>query len=311
MNTELRRAVVTGAAGFIGGHLTHRLVRDGWQVAGIDKRRGPWDNAAPGIARLEHDLAKLDESQLSDLLDGADVLFHLAAEKHRQSEMQPELMLEVNVMATARLFRAASSAEVPRVVFTSSLYAYGSTGPAPMEESDLPTPRTTYGASKLAGEHLLRAAAASSRLRWSIARLFFIYGPRQHESNAYRSVIHANFERISRGERPTVYGDGQQALDYVYIDDCIDALLRLAAPQADGLTVNVASGEALSIATLTDEMIAVAGSDLRPRACPPDWTAGSCRTGSVTLAARELGWRATTPLRVGLEQAWTLRGSSS
>jgi nucleoside-diphosphate-sugar epimerase len=299
-------AVVTGAAGFIGGHLTSRLVADGWRVIGMDdERTGSWKNADPETHRVEYDLTELDEARLREALDGTEVLFHLAAEKHKQSEGRPERLLDVNVLATARLFRAAAAADARKVVFTSSLYAYGSTGPDPMVESDLPAPRTIYGASKLAGEHLLQAIAATGRLRWSVARLFFVYGPRQHARGGYRSVIHANFERIAKGEPPTIHGDGQQSLDYVYVDDCVDALLRLATPQADGLTVNVASGTAVSVAALTEEMLAVAGSKLEPLTCAPDWTAGSRRYGSTRLAETALGWRASTPLRAGLERVWT------
>jgi nucleoside-diphosphate-sugar epimerase len=308
MSARSSIAVVTGAAGFIGGHLTSRLVADGWNVTGVDdERTGRWENADPQTRRVDHDLTQLDEARLRKILGGAEVLFHLAAEKHKQSEGEPERLLDVNVLATARLFRAAAAADVRKVVFTSSLYAYGSTGPDPMVETDLPAPRTIYGTSKVAGEHLLRAVAAASRLRWSVARLFFVYGPRQHPGSGYRSVIHANFERISRGERPTVYGDGQQALDYVFVDDCVDALVRLAASEADGLTVNIASGTAVSVAALTDEMLAVAGSELDPMTCAPDWTAGSRRCGSTLLAETVLGWRATTPLRVGLERVWSSR----
>jgi UDP-glucose 4-epimerase len=210
----------------------------------------------------------------------------------------------VNISATRRLFEAAARVETPKVVFASSLYAYGSMGPEPMHEHDLPAPTTVYGMSKLAGEHLLRVAHDDRRLAWSVARLFFIYGPRQYAEGGYKSVIVSNFERLSRGEAPTVYGDGEQALDYVYIDDAIAALIALAAPEHDGKTINVASGHGTTVNALTAAMLAASGSGLAPKSCPPDWTAGSRRVGDSTAAARELGWKADTPIEVGLQRCW-------
>jgi UDP-glucose 4-epimerase len=212
--------------------------------------------------------------------------------------------LDVNVAATARLFHAAGAAGVPKLVFTSSLYAYGSSGPAVMSERDVPTPSTVYGVSKLAGEHLLRATERTFGVQWSVARLFFVYGPRQLAAGGYPSVIVRNFDRIRRDEAPVVNGDGEQALDYVFVMDCADALVRLGAGDHHGLTVNVASGTAVSVRELTDAMLAVTGSSLEPIAGPADWTAGSFRVGSPELAAEQLAWKATTPLREGLRRVW-------
>lgn len=298
--------LVTGVAGFIGCHLADRLVADGWIVAGIDdERTGSWSRVSPRVRRCDHDLTKLTEREMRNLLKGVDVLFHLAAEKHSQQNPADDRILDVNVAATSRLFRAAANAEVGKTIFTSSLYAYGSVGPEPMVETDLPNPITTYGVSKLAGEHLLRSIGTDHGGRWSVARLFFIYGPRQDVRSGYRTVIHANFERIRRGERPTVYGDGRQALDYVYIDDCIDALVALVDARHDGLTVNVASGRAAAVSDLTAAMLETAGSGVTPMTCPPDWTAGSVRVGSTALAREKLGWSATTELGDGLRRVWS------
>jgi len=297
--------VVTGAAGFIGSHLVASLLEAGHAVTGVDdERTGDWSRAPDSCTRRTVDLAAMTERELDGLLQDVDVCFHLAAEKHNSSRDVPQRVVDVNISATRRLFEAAARTNVRKIVFTSSLYAYGSLGPEPMSESDVPLPTTVYGVSKLAGEHLLRVSAASSTLAWSVARLFFVYGPQQYAEGGYKSVIVSNFERLRRGERPLVLGDGKQALDYVYVDDVVEALVALAGPAHDGLVCNIGSGQAVSVADLTDAMLAVAGCELEPIWGPPDWTAGSRRVADVELAHDALGWSATTALHDGLSRVW-------
>jgi len=296
---------VTGAAGFIGCHLVDRLASDGWAVRGLDdERTGDWGRVKVDVDRVDASLENMSAHELVSVCRGVDLLFHLAAEKHNTPGVTADRTLGVNVAATARLFDAAGAAGVPRIVFTSSLYAYGSSGPAVMSEGDVPTPSTVYGVSKLAGEHLLRATERTFGVQWSVARLFFVYGPRQLAAGGYPSVIVRNFDRIRRDEAPVVNGDGEQALDYVFVVDCVDALVRLGAGDHHGLTVNVASGAAISVRELTGVMLAVTRSSLEPIAGPADWTAGSRRVGSPDIAAEQLGWKATTPLREGLRRVW-------
>ena len=291
VGTQRQKAVVTGAAGFIGCHLVERLVADGWTVAGVDdERSGEWRRVPTQVKPINRDLASLADDELLSLCRDARVLFHLAAEKYNSPDSTPQRVIDVNISATRRLFDAAARAGVGKVIFTSSLYAYGALGPASMAESDVPAPTTTYGLSKLAGEHLLRVAARDHGLRWTVGRLFFIYGPRQYAEGGYKSVILKNFERIRRGENPVVFGDGEQALDYVYVDDCIEALLRMLPSEHDGWTYNVASGHATTVNELTRLMLDVSGSLLEPVDGPADWTANTVRVGSPELAARRLVW---------------------
>jgi UDP-glucose 4-epimerase len=298
-------ALVTGAAGFIGSNLVERLASDGWSVRGLDDgRTGDWDRVKVDVDRVDASLENMSPDELETACRGVDLLFHLAAEKHNTPGVTADRTLEVNVAATARLFDAAGSVGVPKIVFTSSLYAYGSMGPEVMSEGDVPRPSTVYGVSKLAGEHLLRVTERAHGVRWSVARLFFVYGPRQLAAGGYPSVIVRNFDRIRRGEPPVVNGDGGQALDYVFVDDCVDALVRLGSRDGHGLTVNVASGSAVSVRDLTEAMLGVSGSSLGPVDGPTDWTAGSRREGAPGLAAERLGWAARTPLDEGLRRVW-------
>jgi UDP-glucose 4-epimerase len=298
-------AVVTGAAGFIGCNLAARLVEQGWAVKALDNERsGDWRRLTVPVERVERDLASLTSDEMLSLCDGAEALFHLAAEKHNSSNATPQQTIEVNVLATQRLFDAAANAGVRKVVFTSSLYAYGSRGHDSMAEDDLPAPTTVYGASKVAGEHMLRVTGQEKGLGWTVGRLFFIYGPRQYAEGGYKSVIVKNFERLRRGESPVIFGDGEQALDYVYVDDCVDALLAMLAPEHDGRTYNVATGHAITVNELTGVMLEAAGSDLQPVSGPADETAGTVRRGSPAFAQKRLGWRAQTPIDEGLGRVW-------
>jgi UDP-glucose 4-epimerase len=296
---------VTGAAGFIGCHLTERLVADGWEVRGIDdERTGDWGRVKVPVDRIDRSLEDMSPTELRTACAGADVLFHLAAEKHNTPGVTADRTVAVNVAATARLFDAAGAARTPKIVFTSSLYAYGSLGPEAMSESDIPEPITVYGVSKLAGEHLLRVTQRAHGTAWSVARLFFVYGPRQLAEGGYPSVIVRNFDRIRKNERPVVNGDGRQSLDYVFVEDCVDGLARLAGRDHDGLTVNLSSGRPIAVSELTDAMLEVAGSKLEPISGDPDWTAGTSRWGSTGLASERLGWSTSTTLDDGLRRVW-------
>lgn len=299
------RVMVTGAAGFIGSHLCRRLVEDGHRVSGIDSlRSGDWARVDPSVSTSTADIAQLDEADLADALTDHDLLFHLAAEKYHSPGSHPDAIVAVNIAATGRLYRAAAIAGIRKVVFTSSLYAYGGRGPSPMRETDVPEPRTYYGLSKVAGEHLLRVAASEHGVAGTVARLFFIYGPGQFAEGGYKSVIVKNFERLRAGKPPTIFGDGLQALDYVFVDDCIDALIRLADPAFDGETLNVASGHGTTIVDLTRRMLGVAGLDLEPITLPPDETAGTIRVGDPAHCGRRTGWNANTALDDGLLRVW-------
>lgn len=253
--------------------------------------------------RVESDLCDLDVDAYRDLCSGANVVFHLAAEKYNSSRSTPQKVIDANITATHRLYEGACLAGVPKIVFTSSLYAYGGLGPSSMSETDVPTPTTMYGMSKVAGEDMLRVAHRDHGVEWAVARLFFVYGPRQYAEGGYKSVIITNFERMLRGEPPVVFGDGEQSLDYVYVDDVVRGLRALATPGTTGV-VNLGSGEAVSINDLTALMQRVAGSDAAPVTGPADWTAGTRRCGDVAHAASVLGWRADTDLESGLRNVW-------
>ena len=300
--------LVTGGAGFIGSHLVEALIRRGAsRVTAIDNlRAGDWQRV-PNDSRVEKltlDISELSSEELAQLLGGRDFVFHLAAEKHNQSRSTPERVLEVNVNAAFRLFQACAAARVRKVVFTSSLYALGRLTLPPMRESDLPEPRTVYGVSKLAGELLLSHFRVAENLRSSALRLFFVYGPRQLAGGGYKSVIVRNFERILRGERPVIFGDGEQALDYTHVDDVVRALLLALDGKGDGETIHIGSGSAVTVNALTGLMLDIARSSLRPKYEAADETAGWHRVADNRKAQQLLGWTPSIPMPEGLQTVY-------
>ncbi|WP_373068183.1 NAD-dependent epimerase/dehydratase family protein [Gemmatimonas sp.] len=294
---------MTGAAGFIGTHLVESLVSSGANVIGIDDQRtGDWSRLRASCTRLDRDLTTFSEAEFRSLVQDADLVFHLAAEKYNSSKATPQSVIDTNVTASHRLFTAAAK-EHAKVVFTSSLYAYGAVGPEPMSELDVLEPDTVYGASKATGEYLLRSAGRDHGLEWAVARLFFVYGPRQFAEGGYKSVIVKNFERLQSGLAPVIVGDGEQQLDYVFIDDVVSALHQLGEARHNGLVVNIGTGCGISINEITEKMTTIANYRQLPESAPPDWTAGSRRVADTTRARHHLHW-APQRLEDGLRQVW-------
>jgi UDP-glucose 4-epimerase len=308
-----RTAMVTGGCGFIGSHLVRRLLADDVRrVVVVDSLRygDPANLATDGRVELVRFTLGTDpEAALARALAGVECLFHLAAEKHNQARDEPQRVLDANVRGTCELFGLAARSGVRRTVFTSSLYSYGRMVGEPFDEDEPQLPTTVYGISKLCGERLLAHFTAAGPMEGSVLRYLFVYGPRQFAGMGYKSVILRNFERILAGERPVVFGDGEQRLDYVFVDDAVDATVRAMESARAGLTLNVATGTGTSINQLTAAMLEVAGSSLAPVHGPADETAGTSRVGSPERIRAALAWSPRVTLADGLGRtlAW-MRG---
>lgn len=299
------QVLITGGAGFIGRHLTSRLIQEGYGVAVLDDGSSGRLDQVPQQAFVEPvEISRLTVNDWQAIVAGVDLVFHLAARKYRSPGVRPETLLDTNVRATEALIRASSLEGVDRLVFTSSLYVYGSSNHGRMRETDFVAPTTLYGLSKVFGEELLRLAQAQNGLEWNCARLFFTYGPGQYAQGGYKSVVVRNFERIRAGLKPIVNGSGQQILDYTFVEDMAEALLALAFSTHHGHTVNVASGRGISINDLTARMLAVAESSLGPTYQAPDATDGSLRVGDPSAIEEIFGWKARTDLDFGLRKTW-------
>ena len=301
------RFVVTGSAGFVGSHLSRRLVADGHRVVGIDCLRDNYDVAekkgnlawvAAGGVIDQHDL-DLSVDDLDGVVADADVVVHLAGQPGVRASWGDGLTdyTRDNIVATERLLAAAGRAGVGRVVMASSSSVYGEAVRYPCSEDDLPRPHSPYGVTKLAAEHLGMAHARNEGLPVVALRYFSVYGPRQRPDMGLRKL----FGAVRTGEPFPRYGDGSQVRDLTYVGDVVDAtLLAGTAEVAAGTVLNVAGGSQVSLAELIGRVEALTGHpiaiDQRPIQ-PGDVT----RTGGDTARIRDLlGWVPATDLDAGL-----------
>lgn len=298
-----RSVMVTGGAGFIGAHLVRALVARGAREVRVLDHAHRVPRAAPGLVPVGLTLGATSVEALGDALAGVDYLFHLAALKHRHGREDPLELLTGNVLGTWALLAAARRVGVRKAVFASSLYAHGGLQAPPLAESDTPAPRTVYGISKLAGEHLFAEAHAAGLAAVSL-RYFFVYGPGQDAGASYPSVIVRSFERLLRGEPLQQYGDGEQVLDYVYVGDVVEATIAALEAELSGELLNVGSGRGVRVRELLASLAAASGRDAEVERLPPDATAGTSRVATIERIRERLGWTPRVALAEGLARTW-------
>ena len=305
------RALVTGGAGFIGRHLVDKLITDYSEVIIIDSgQTGQLASIAKEARLINVDLDSYEINDFMEILHGVDHVFHLAAQKHNTADISPRKMISTNVLSTYNLIIASAQSKVKRFVFTSSLYTYGNLGPRIMNEGDLPKPSTLYGSSKLMGENILRFAEKQYGLNWNVARLFFIYGPGQFAGSGYKSVIVKNFERIRDGMPVIINGDGNQSLDYLYVQDAVKGIRELANCKIQNKIFNVSSGSLISISDLLLLMEKASSKSVDRIYQSADWTSGSKRFGDNSLMREKLGWEPTVSMFDGLKKTWNFINNS-
>ncbi len=298
-------ALVTGGAGFLGSALVRRLLALGWRKVYVldDFSTGSEKNLASLSGPIEvcqHDLAKLDDDKLRSILPDVQMVFHLAAVKNRAGQLSPERLWQTNVDGTFRLLDQCARAGIARVVFTSSLFAYGRVKGDNLVETEPSDPMTLYGLSKLTGENLLKYYARTSGMSTLSLRVFFAYGSRQSQHSGYKTLINRTIERISKNLAPQIYGDGQQQLDYIYYEDVIDALIQSTEKTFQGDVLNVSTGSGSSVHDVVHAIRDMMDHTGEIEYGEPDETAGTRRVGDHGLAARRLNWTAATPLTEGL-----------
>jgi UDP-glucose 4-epimerase len=198
------------------------------------------------------------------------------------------------------VIEAAKEVGLPRLVYSSSASVYGNAREVPMTEEHPFDNRSMYGATKIAGEQFLRAFYEQHGLDYVALRYMNVYGPRMDDKGVYVSVIVKVLERIARGEKPVIHGDGSQAFDFVHVSDVARCnLLAMESQVTDG-AYNVGTGVETSIRELVDELIEITGADVEPEYLPGQSMFVTHRVGSTVAAERDLGFKAEIPWRHGL-----------
>jgi len=299
-------AIVTGGAGFIGSHVADALLARGDRVAVVDDLSSGKRERVPGGAEF-HPIDIRDASALralaSDLRPQA--IFHLAAQADvRVSVEDPGRDADVNVRGTAEVLEAARLCDA-RVVFSSTGGAiYGDVDVIPSPESTPCAAMAPYGVAKLCGEHYIELYNRLYGTRHVILRYGNVYGPRQ-DPHGEAGVVAIFFGKLTEGETPLVFGDGSQTRDYVYVGDVVAANLAALGYTGEHAVFNIGTAAETSVNDLLAECQRAAGTDVAPELRPPRLGELARSALDPSLAARELGWKATTPIGEGLAE--TLR----
>ena len=264
------RCLVTGGAGFIGSHLVDALLEAGASVRIVDNfSTGFRHNLThvehhPQVQIVEGDVS--DRGIVHDAVRDVDVIFHQAAMASvPRSIREPDLCHAWCTTSTVNLLHAAAEHGVRRLVLASTSAAYGNSSFVSKRESDAPSPLSPYAAAKLASEAYCQAFPESFNIETVILRYFNVFGPRQDPQSEYSAVIPRFVSMILSGERPIIYGDGQQSRDFVFVADVAKAnLLAATVPEAAGGIFNVARGQSTTLLGLLTTLREILGQQIEP-----------------------------------------------
>jgi UDP-glucuronate 4-epimerase len=290
--------LVTGAAGFIGSHLTEALLADGHDVVAVDSFNDYYDPALKEENAAGLDVSRLDLAEDDLALDGFDGVFHLAGQPGvRSFGTVFDDYVRRNLLATQRVFESAVRAGV-RVVFASSSSVYGDAERYPTTEDAQPSPISPYGITKLGCEQLAYAYTKSFGLEAVLLRYFTVYGPRQRPDMAFARIVDA----LARGASFQLYGDGMQSRSFTYVGDVVAA--TIAAMSGPATLFNVGGGAEATMRDAIATLERVSGRTLDLVEEPA--VAGDVRrtAADTQRIERELGWRAATTLEDGLRAQW-------
>ncbi len=303
------RAVITGAAGFIGSHLCERLLSLGWEVVGVDCFR---DYYSPDIKRknlqkcLSHPSFSLIGEDLAlssfSFLEKGDYIFHLAAQPGVRKSWGKEFHYYVqdNVLATQRLLEASLHKEISLFVFASSSSVYGNAPSFPLKEDARALPFSPYGVTKLAAENLVRLYYENFSLPTISLRFFTVFGSRQRPDMAFHRALKA----ILTGEEFTVYGDGSQVRDFTHVEDIVEGVIGAVDGARVGEVYNLGSGREITLRQALSAMERVTGRKIKLKFA--EAAKGDVRKtlADITKAREDFGYEPTKTLEEGIEQEW-------
>jgi UDP-glucose 4-epimerase len=303
--------LITGGAGFIGSHLATRLVSLGHRVIVIDNEAtGRREDVPAGAELVRGDVSRIAELEQL-FVGGLDAVLHVAGQVSLiRSFTDPVVDLRTNVEGTVNVLRLCVAHKVPRLLYASSMTVYGRNGALPTPEDTPCAPISYYGITKYAAERYVHTTAERSDLEFDLHvtsfRMYNVYGPRQALDNPYQGVLGIFLGNLLRDEPITIFGDGRQSRDFIYIDDVVDAWVGALDNAASyGQVINLGSGQQLSINALADHVLGAFGHSR------DDWPVrhASARPGEqrqveaeVARARAVLGWEPRVAFEAGLAE---------
>ncbi|HXC76850.1 MAG TPA: NAD-dependent epimerase/dehydratase family protein [Candidatus Acidoferrum sp.] len=302
--------MVTGAAGFIGSHLSEHLLAAGHEVVGVDcfadyyerSRKEQNLEKSRSHGRFRFEPADLVDAELAPLLDGADVVYHLAGQPGVRPSWgsQFDRYVRDNVIATQRLLEALKEVPIKRFVFAGSSSVYGEAERFPTKETALPRPVSPYGVTKLAAEHLTLLYFRNFGIPTVSVRYFTVYGPRQRPDMAFSRFMQA----MTADEEIEVFGDGEQTREFTYVSDAVGGTIKASTADVAGQIFNLGGGSRVTVNKVLATLEEISGLSVRRRQLP-DAPGDPRHTGaSINLARERLGWEPRVSLAEGLAKQW-------
>ena len=307
----MAKVLITGVCGFIGSSIARALLAEGATVRGLDNMSSGKLENLEGI-RSQVELLRADvcdRDALKSACDGVDLVFHEAAIASVAASVDdPVHTHEANLDGTLYVLEAARHAGVKRLLYAASAAAYGDEPTLPKRETMLHMPLSPYAVQKVAGEHYLASYSRVYGLETVALRYFNVFGPRQDPASVYSGVLARFISQMSRGETPTIFGDGSTSRDFVYIDNVVSANLLAARTTADvsGKVFNVATGRSTTLLQAYEEIKRVVGYTGGINFKPERNGDIKHSLADISLAQETFGYKVLADFRYGLEQtiAW-------
>ncbi len=303
------KSIVTGCAGFIGSHLSERLLDIGHEVIGIDcftdyySRKQKEENISEfinheGFTFIEDDILNIN---LEKLIDDVDYIFHQAAQPGVRFSWGEnfEIYTRNNILATQKILEACREHKIKKLIYASSSSVYGNIKSLPMKETDTPKPISPYGVSKLAAEHLCYLYYKNYNVPSISLRYFTVYGPRQRPDMAFYRFISA----ILTGDEIEIYGDGNQTRDFTFISDIIDAnILAMSSEINNAEVFNIGGGSRKTLNDIVKIIEDIIGKKVRVRYVEKQKGDVRHTYADISRANEELGYKPKTGIKNGLER---------
>jgi UDP-glucose 4-epimerase len=294
------KILVTGGSGFIGSHIVEHYQGKAEEIRVLDNLRTGYRRNLDGLQCTFIEGSITDRELVRKAVQGVDYIFHMAAlVSVPESMAKPGECVDINVHGLLNVLEEAAAAGVKKLVFASSAAIYGDNPTVPKLETMFPEPKSPYAITKLDGEYYLNLFRAEGRLETAAIRFFNVFGPRQDPKGAYAAAVPIFIEKAVKGEDITVYGDGEQTRDFIYVKDIVGALsFAVETPGVTGV-FNAGYGGQITINTLASQIIENAGTSSKVLHAPerPGDVKHSRASAEKLLAA---GWKPKHTLEEGL-----------